>query len=96
MLWFPWRCADCYQEHQGPDEGVLGKDGRKINTLVCISCVQIYEHDHHKAMSCGAVAQLLATMLYHRRFFPYYTYNILAGLDNEGRCVDVMGIGSVC
>ncbi len=44
----------------------------------------MYEDEHHKAMSCGAVAQLLATMLYHRRFFPYYTYNILAGLDKEG------------
>ncbi len=46
--------------------------------------IQVYEHVHHKEMSCQAVAQLLSVMLYQRRFFPFYTYNILAGLDKEG------------
>ncbi|XP_064395971.1 proteasome subunit beta type-1-B-like [Halichondria panicea] len=47
--------------------------------------MKVYEHVHHKEMSCQAVAQLLSVMLYHRRFFPFYTYNILAGLDKEGK-----------
>ena len=46
--------------------------------------LQMYEHEHHKKMSCKAVAAMLSTILYYRRFFPYYTYNILAGLDDEG------------
>lgn len=49
-----------------------------------IVVAQIYEHEHQKAMSCGAVAQLVATMFYHRRFFPFYTDSIIVGLDKEG------------
>lgn len=47
---------------------------------------QMYLHEHHKPMSTPAVAQLIVTMLYHKRFFPYYISNILAGLDEEGKC----------
>ena len=44
-----------------------------------------YRHLHNKSMSTPAVAQMTATMLYNKRFFPYYISNILGGLDEEGK-----------
>lgn len=50
--------------------------------------VEWYRHQHDKEMSCAAVAQMVQTMLYGKRFFPYYVFTILGGLDEEGKgCV---------
>lgn len=78
-----------YKLSEGILLGCCGFHGDALTVTKNVKAqMKIYQHEHHKAMSCGAVAQLLATMLYHRRFFPYYTYNILAGLDSEGKgCV---------
>merc|ERR1712227_289882 len=45
--------------------------------------IRIYEHQDQP--SAPAIAAMLSTMLYYRRFFPYYVYNLVAGLDDEGK-----------
>jgi len=47
--------------------------------------IVMYEHQHRRQPSVVAVAQLLSTMLYGKRFFPYYTFNVLVGIDDEGK-----------
>jgi len=46
--------------------------------------IKMFEHNHKFEPSATAIAQMLSTILYHKRFFPYYTFNVLAGVDNEG------------
>lgn len=38
-------------------------------------------------MSLRAIARLIQTMLYAKRFFPYYVYNILGGIEEDGSSV---------
>lgn len=47
--------------------------------------LKMYEHEHNKQASTSAIAQLISTILYNRRFFPYYVNPIVAGLDEQGR-----------
>merc|ERR1719446_1328485 len=43
-----------------------------------------YEHQHGEGQLPHAIAQSLANTLYGKRFFPYYTWNVVAGLDEQG------------
>ena len=45
----------------------------------------MYKYQHGKKMTVKACAQRLATILYSKRFFPYYVQAILGGLDEEGK-----------
>ncbi len=47
--------------------------------------IKMYEADMHRSPSIEAIAQMLSTTLYYKRFFPYYTFNLLAGVDSEGK-----------
>ncbi|RKP07999.1 nucleophile aminohydrolase [Thamnocephalis sphaerospora] len=61
---------------------------KQLDQRIQESTGEWYRHAHEKDMSTPAFAQLLATTLYGKRFFPYYTFSIVGGLDKEGKgCV---------
>jgi 20S proteasome subunit beta 6 len=51
---------------------------------------QWYRHAHSKDMPIKAIARLIQTMLYAQRFFPYYVYNILSGIEEDGASSDLI------
>jgi 20S proteasome subunit beta 6 len=59
-------------------------DGRALKERLD-NIVKMYEYQHGKPMSVRACAQRLSTILYSKRFFPYYVHAILAGIDEEGK-----------
>jgi len=61
-------------------------DAVTLHKLLFARIVQ-YESRHHHVISTPAIAQLLSNTLYYKRFFPYYTFNVLGGLNEEGRGV---------
>ncbi|CAN0052418.1 unnamed protein product [Ectocarpus sp. 6 AP-2014] len=46
--------------------------------------IRDYEMEQRRTMGTKAVSRMLSTHLYYRRGFPFYTFNIVGGLDEEG------------
>lgn len=59
-------------------------DGEALKERLDTMC-KLYRYRHGKPMSVNACAKRLSTILYQKRFFPYYAHAILGGLDEEGK-----------
>ncbi|KAE9394502.1 20S proteasome subunit [Gymnopus androsaceus JB14] len=70
------------------DKAVLAVNGFAADGNMFVKQVrqrlEWYRHAHAKDMPLRAIARLIQTMLYARRFFPYYVYNILGGIEDDG------------
>ncbi|KAG8832171.1 Proteasome subunit beta type-6 [Serendipita sp. 405] len=70
------------------DKAVLAVNGFAADGNMFVQKVQQrlewYHHAHNKEMPLRAIARLIQTMLYAKRFFPYYVYNILGGIEEDG------------
>eukprot|EP00695_Tsukubamonas_globosa_P001745 TRINITY_DN2811_c0_g1_i2.p1 TRINITY_DN2811_c0_g1~~TRINITY_DN2811_c0_g1_i2.p1 ORF type:complete len:233 (-),score=91.10 TRINITY_DN2811_c0_g1_i2:46-693(-) len=85
-------CRDATKMAKLTDKCVIASAGMQADasTLhkVLYTRLTMYQHQHRKPMQTIAIAQMLSNMLYHKRFFPYYTFNLVAGVDENGEgCV---------
>jgi len=55
-----------------------------------------YSFQNHREIPTRALAHLLSTTLYGKRFFPYYAFCILLGMDTDGKgiCFEYDAVGS--
>ena len=49
--------------------------------------VKLYIQQHKKQPTVEGISKLLSNTLYSRRFFPYYAFNVLAGISESGKGV---------
>jgi len=82
------------------DECVLLTSGMQADAMMLqrklLAELREFAYVHKKQMSGPSIAQRLSNILYSRRFFPYYTFNLLIGFNNsgEGCCWNYDAIGS--
>lgn len=73
------------------DRCVLASSGMQADIAALVKYLRarlvMFRHQHGYEMTTEAMAQLLSVTLYGRRFFPYYTFNVLGGLDAAGNGV---------
>ncbi|KAJ7644791.1 proteasome subunit [Roridomyces roridus] len=70
------------------DKAVLATNGFASDGNMFVKKVrqrlEWYRHAHSQDMSLHAIARLIQSMLYQRRFFPFYVSNILGGIEDDG------------
>ncbi|EFA84780.1 proteasome subunit beta type 1 [Heterostelium album PN500] len=67
---------------------VIATSGMQADTLALRKRLETvlsrYQKEHGKPMSTPAISQYLSNTLYQKRFFPYYTFNLVCGVDEDG------------
>ncbi|XP_075239193.1 proteasome subunit beta type-1-like [Convolutriloba macropyga] len=73
--------------HKVSDSTVVGQVGFHGDCQFLMKILEtrskMYQFDHGRQLSCSASASVVSKMLYSRRFFPLYVYNIVVGCEKD-------------
>ena len=83
---------------------LLSTTGMRVDMLILQEqfkqIVNSWEVDNKKTASVSSGAYFLSSILYSRRFFPFYTFNILSGKELDGQVTglsfDAVGSFEIC
>ncbi|CAO1639410.1 unnamed protein product [Sympodiomycopsis kandeliae] len=71
------------------DKATLATNGFSADAEALVDKIKqrliFYRHNHGTHMPLASIARLVSNLLYGKRFFPYYVYNILGGVDEDGK-----------
>lgn len=63
--------------------GGMHSDRTRLKKVV-LQRSNTYQTEHFKPIPIEALANMLSVELYSRRFFPYYCFSMVAGIDEQG------------
>jgi len=68
---------------------ILSSSGMQVDILVLQDefkkIVDLVETENKKNIPISSAAFILSSILYSRRFFPYYSFNIMSGKESNGK-----------
>lgn len=86
------KCSVCAYFHQltaRTDKATLATTGFAADAEALVARIrqrlELYQYTHSRSMPLHSIARMISTILYSKRFFPYYVYNILGGVDEQGK-----------
>ncbi|KAL7076493.1 hypothetical protein ACQ4LE_004359 [Meloidogyne hapla] len=91
VMWQSILARDCDKVHVLGNNILFGTCGFYGDILQLKKLLQLrinkYKFNYQHEMSVEMCSSMLSRILYGRRFFPYYTGSILAGIDQKGKGV---------
>lgn len=77
--------------HKLTNQCVISSAGQQSERIALWKLLDVkikeYKFQNGKDMSAKSFAQLLSNTLYSRRFMPFYTFNVVAGIHDGKGCV---------
>lgn len=71
------------------DDGLLFSGSKCWTDVLALSkelknAAMVYEWEHKMKLAIRPLSYLVSSKLYSRRFFPYYTFSLIGGIDAKG------------